>query len=204
MALNFTGGREISAESGADRTAIWSQGLQLLKAHPLFGVGIGRMADYTDVHLTAHNTLIVCAVELGLVGLYFWCLFLYPTMRNAMDVASKRQANEGDKSIFKEDLTPEPAICLESSSTSEVSHLGRLVVLSFTGFLVTGWFLSRSFVLTFFLLGGIAEVVFQLALERGMVDSRMPLARVLRNSGVLMIVLLLAMYVLLRLVHLMH
>ena len=27
MALNFTGGREISAESGADRTALWGEGL---------------------------------------------------------------------------------------------------------------------------------------------------------------------------------
>ena len=48
MALNFTGGRDISEESGADRTALWGEGLEIFKAHPLFGVGFGNMVDYTD------------------------------------------------------------------------------------------------------------------------------------------------------------
>ena len=44
MALHFTGGRQISAESGSDRTALWGEGLEILKAHPLFGVGFGNYA----------------------------------------------------------------------------------------------------------------------------------------------------------------
>ena len=39
-ALNFTGGREISASAGQDRTGLWSEGLELLKSHPFFGVAL--------------------------------------------------------------------------------------------------------------------------------------------------------------------
>ena len=67
MALHFTGGRDISANAGEDRTALWGEGLQILKSHPLFGVGLGSMSDYTDSHHTAHNSVVVCAAELGLI-----------------------------------------------------------------------------------------------------------------------------------------
>jgi len=79
-----------------------------------------------------------------------------------------------------------------------------LVVLSFTGFLVAGWFLSRAYVMTFFLLGGIAEVVYEMALQRGMIAPRLPKARVLSYSGIFAISLVLLMYILLRLTNLMH
>jgi len=52
MAIHFTGGRSISADAGEDRTALWSEGLQIIKAHPVFGVGFGGFGDYTDGHLT--------------------------------------------------------------------------------------------------------------------------------------------------------
>jgi hypothetical protein len=51
-----------------------------------------------------------------------------------------------------------------------------LLVLSLTGFLVAGWFLSRAYVMTFFLLGGMVEVVYEMALRRGMITSRLSLA----------------------------
>jgi len=204
MALNFTGGREISAEQGADRTSLWSQGLQIFRAHPFFGVGLNRMPDFTDVHLTAHNSLVVCAVEIGFIGLFFWCIFLLSSMRDALAVASPINVKESDKVHSANPVFHEETSHLETIDVNEINHLGRIVVLSFTGFLVTAWFLSRSFVLTFFLLGGIAEVVFQLALERGMISPRLPLPRVLRSSGFLAIALILAMYVLIRVVNLTH
>ena len=71
----------ISAEAGADRTVLWGEDLALLKSHPLFGVGFGRMAEHTQ--LTAHNSIVVCAAELGLFGLYFWSMFLFATVRDA-------------------------------------------------------------------------------------------------------------------------
>jgi O-antigen ligase len=204
MALQFTGGRAISAESGADRTSLWGQGLEIFKAHPLFGVGFGNMPDYTDDHHTAHNTVVVCAVELGLFGLYFWSLFLFTTARDALAVASPTKVTEGEPIVPEESPFPQSAWKVEVSDKAEINHLGRLMVLSLTGFLVAGIFLSRAYVMTFFLLGGMVEVVFQMALDRGMIAPRLSLARALTYASGLAISLLLAMYALLRIVNLTH
>ena len=205
MALNFTGGRDISSGAGSDRTALWSAGLQMLKSHPFFGVGLGSFTDNCDgCGLTAHNSLVICAAELGLFGLYFWCLFLFPSIRDAVALASPSKVSEANP------LIPEKAL-FESASggvvvigKEEINHLGRLLVLSFTGFLVAGWFLSRAYVMTFFLLGGMIEAVYEMALRRGMIAPRLRMKRVLSYTGILAISLIILMYILLRTVNLMH
>lgn len=84
-ASGFTGGRDISTSAGEDRTEYWGDGLELLKAHPLFGIGFNNMPDY--IGHTAHNSIVVCAAELGLCGLFFWSMFLFPTFRDSFAVA---------------------------------------------------------------------------------------------------------------------
>ena len=201
-ALNFTGGRDISANAGSDRTALWGTGLELLKSHPLFGVGFGNFADYAG--LTAHNSVVVCAAELGMFGLYFWALFLFPTMRDALAIASPEKVTEVQPVIIDTARFPQMQANIEAIDKADVNRLGHLMVVSLTGFLVAAWFLSRAFILTLFLLGGMAEVVFEMALRRGMISPRLPLTRVLRNAGGLAITLVLLMYILLRTVNLMH
>jgi O-antigen ligase len=202
--LNFTGGRDISTSAGEDRTALWGEGLQVWKSHPLFGVGFGDMPDYTDSHKTAHNTLVVCVAELGLVGLYFWSLFLYPTLRNALVIASPTKVNEGEPIVPEKALFPQARRTVEVLDKAEINRLGRLMILSFTGFFVTGWFLSRAYVMTLFLLGGMTETIYEMALQRQMVPPRLPPSRVLRNAGAMAVLLLLFMYVMLRIVNLTH
>jgi hypothetical protein len=196
MALHFTGGRAISAESGSDRTALWSEGLQMLKSHPLFGVGFGNFAD--NAGLTAHNSIVVCAAELGLFGLYFWSLFLFSTIRDTLKIASPGKVSEGDAIVVEEGPYRGPATRIEEIDKAEVNYLGRLVLLSLTGFLVAGLFLSRAYVLTLFLLGGIAEALYEMALSRKMIPPRLPLARALPYAGVLAISLVLVMYITVR------
>ena len=200
MALNFTGGREISAEAGSDRTALWGESLQLLKSHPLFGVGLGSLPDYLG-H-TAHNSVAVCAAELGLFGLYFWCMFLFPTARDVLAIASPARVSEGQPIVLEGERYPQEARTVEEVDKAEVNRLGRLMVLSLTGFLAAGWFLSRAFVMTFFLLGGMAEVVFEMAFRREVIAPRMGLLRVLPRAGVLAVSLIFLLYILLRTVHL--
>src|SRR5438874_3300288 len=103
-ALHFTGGREISAQSGSDRTALWGGGLQLLKSHPLFGVGFGNFADFFG-H-TAHNSIVVCAAELGLLGLFFWSMFLFPTVQDAFAIASRAKVTEPEPIPVREGPIP--------------------------------------------------------------------------------------------------
>lgn len=205
MALHFTGGREISAQSGSDRTALWSSGLQMVKSHPLFGVGLGSFADNCDgCGHTAHNSVIICVAELGMIGLYFWCLFLFPTIRDALAIASPANVSEAEPVEPVDDGFPLTIRKIEAIDKADINRMGRLLVLSLTGFLVAGWFLSRAYVMTFFLLGGMVEVVYEMALRRGMIAPRLPFARVLLYSGGLAISLVLLMYIILRITNLMH
>jgi O-antigen ligase len=57
------------------RYAIWDAGLRMVSAHPIGGVGVGsfqhRVRDYNENlgRRAAHNTLLLCAAELGIPGL---------------------------------------------------------------------------------------------------------------------------------------
>jgi O-antigen ligase len=83
-ALGFSGGRDVSA--GDDRVAAWATGLMLIRAHSIFGVGFNKFSDFNEI--TAHNTFVVCAAELGLVGVLCWVLLIFVTVRNVV-VANK-------------------------------------------------------------------------------------------------------------------
>jgi O-antigen ligase len=132
MALHFTGGREISASSGEDRTALWGESLQLFKSHPLFGVGFGNLPDYLG-H-TAHNSVAVCAGELGFLGLFFWSLFLVPTLRDSLVLASPEKVSEGRPVVGETELFPRETRTIEHIDKDEVNHLGGLLLLSIAGF----------------------------------------------------------------------
>ena len=202
MALQFTGGRAISADTGADRTALWGGGLEVLKSYPLFGVGLGQLPDYLGQ--TAHNSIMVCAAELGLVGLYFWSLFILSSVRNAMVIASPEQISEVRLPTTGESPPLFPIWKGEHLSRIDVNRMGLSLLLSLTGFLVSAWFLSRAFVMTFFLLGGIVQVVYEEAHREGMHDSKIPLPRLLVYTLVLSGSLLIAVYFLVRILNRMH
>lgn len=204
MALQFTGGRSISADAGEDRTDLWGQGLQLFKTHPIFGVGYGHLWEYTNAYLTAHNSIIVCAGELGILGLYFWSLYLFPTMRDALAVSSPRKVNDSEQIVTEEDLNSRERWKVEQLDKDEINRLGRLIFFSLTGFLVAGWFLSRAFVMTLFLLGGMAEAIYEMALQRGMIAPRLRLPPVMRYSAGLACAMILVMYVMVRVLNLTH
>lgn len=202
MAMHFTGGRDITASAGADRTQLWSEGLQMLKSHPLFGVGPGSMGDLTESHHTAHNSVVVCAAELGMFGLFFWCLFLFPTLRDALALASPEKVGESEQPLPEEGplhLATSKAGVIDKM---EINRLGRSLLLSLTGLLVAGWFLSRAYVMTLFLLGGMVEVVYEMAMQRGMIAPRMRMARALPYAGGFAVFLVLVMYIILRILNL--
>jgi hypothetical protein len=65
-------------------------------------------------------------------------------------------------------------------------------------------FLSRAFVLTLFLLGGMAEVVYEMALRRGMVAPRMRLGPVMAYTAGLTVAFVPAMYIMVLILNRMH
>jgi len=70
LPILLLGGRSGAESSTEERTECWWVGLHLLFQSPVFGVGAGQ---FTEHHrLTAHNTFILAAAELGLPGLLLW------------------------------------------------------------------------------------------------------------------------------------
>ncbi len=121
MALNFTGGRAVSSkdESAGGRIEAWAQGLNMLTYHPVAGVGYHRFSDH-HTH-TAHNTLVVCFGELGLLGYWVWLglvLMVFTQLSRAADAALP--------------------------GTDEQLWATR-AKMSFIGFFVCSMFLSRAF-----------------------------------------------------------
>jgi hypothetical protein len=136
--------------------------------------------------------------------LFFWCFFLFAAIRNVLVIASPQKVSETDPIQTDEETFSQAGIKLEAIDKAEINRLGSLLLLSLTGFCVSGWFLSRAYILTLFLLGGLVEVVYEMALRRGMVAPRLPIARTALYSAGLAAALVLLMYVLLRTVNLMH
>jgi hypothetical protein len=112
--------------------------------------------------------------------------------------------SEGEPIVHEDGPFPQAVRRVEALDKEEVNRLARVLILSLTGFLITCWFLSRAFAITLFILGGMVEVVYEMALQRGMIGPRLRLARVLPYTGILAISLLLAMYILLRTMNLMR
>jgi hypothetical protein len=97
VALNFGGGRGISPSEGADRMSAWATGLELLKNAPLFGVGFGRFTEFNDI--TAHNSIVLCLAELGLVGTTLWLALLVTTtmdLNNLIRLREEATITDGD------------------------------------------------------------------------------------------------------------
>jgi len=185
MALDFTGGRGISAVEGADRLEAWASGLEMFKRAPLFGIGFGAFTDFNDI--TAHNSFVLCLAELGLVGTTLWVALLVTTMTNLNRIISQQQkkikpttakAVDGRKEEFTF-LDPMPDSC-ESPAAAEVATAmttdvekvikseSRHIIpirwllamrLALVGFIATCWFLSRSYSTPMYLVLGLATAM---------------------------------------------
>ena len=137
---NFTAGREVSIEGGVDRLDLWADGLQMVKSSPIWGVGYHGFADQSD--LTAHNSFLLCAAELGLLGYLPWlALFVVTLLQLRAVERSERIGTESDRTV-----------------SAQAFSLSLVVV----AFLTTSWFLSRAYQPTPFLALGMAAALAEL------------------------------------------
>jgi hypothetical protein len=246
IVIGWSGGREISVGAGSDRLEAWSTGLELIKHHPIFGVGFQRFSEYFEI--TAHNSIVVCAAELGMVGLFFWVLFVLPTLRDAIIVNTNGTAEQttepeedtpytrslGIRPAIADRVQPAPAATMayasaapspaptghaayhaklaayygtqedetDELSEADIRRMARLMMIALTGYLVAGWFLSRAYVMTLFIYGGMVEVIYQMALAHHISPPRLPFLRLTRLSAMTAVGLLLIVYIMLRIQHL--
>lgn len=73
------GGRTGAESSTMERTECWWVGMHLVFASPGFGVGSGQFLEHH--YLTAHNSYILAAAELGLPGLLLWTAIVYVALK---------------------------------------------------------------------------------------------------------------------------
>lgn len=166
IALNFAGGRAISVEGGMDRLRIWSDGLEIFKHAPIFGVGFGQFSDYGT--LTAHNSFLLCFAELGLIGTFFWVALLVTTILDLNAIAKYGDSTLKNKVVHPSSesqfnnfgVQGRAAVSTLSSfkipSPVDAARWARALRLSLIAFVATAWFLSRSYTVTLYLLLGIS------------------------------------------------
>jgi O-antigen ligase len=139
---------EMSAdeESAEGRIDAWYEAFEMLREHPVFGVGKGLFVDHN--YLTAHNSFVLAIAELGIVGYFVWLANLLLT---GMMLVRLVKASVPPS----EDAAPEAGAADESWATLH----GMAVALAYSmlGTLVAAFFLSRSYVNILYLL--IATVV---------------------------------------------
>lgn len=191
FALNFTGGRGISAADGVDRLELWAEGLQYFKRAPLFGIGFNEFGDSDFSSLTAHNSFVLCLAELGLLGSTVFMGLLVTTFMglggviNAQALADPIAEDNSEREVVNDDESHPCAEITESGTEaitsavraceleteSELDHdVSVLAVkpyavalrLTFISFITTSFFLSRSYSPIMFLMLGLAVAIIAL------------------------------------------
>jgi hypothetical protein len=123
-------------ESAMGRLEAWSEGLQMLKHSPIWGVGF---AQFSDKHvLVAHNSFVHCFAELGLVGYFAWLGAIVATFWY-LERIGVTEANE--------------------AGSPELVRWARALGLSLLTFLAGALFLSRAYSVSLFLLVGMGTAL---------------------------------------------
>ncbi|MCX7088110.1 MAG: hypothetical protein NTV00_08680, partial [Methylococcales bacterium] len=120
----------------------------MLIHHPLFGVG---MNGFTDHHFrTAHNSYVLIIAELGSIGFMIWMSFLLLTFFMLYQVAFY------NKPLFKKVAADTQGISevLSDEALDEIS-LAKSSFFSMIGFVVTAFFLSRSYAFILYIYAGV-------------------------------------------------
>jgi O-antigen ligase len=133
------GGRQTSisqalaSDTGQGRIQIWSDGLDVFRQAPLFGVGVGEFGEL--VGHAAHNSFVQCYAELGLFGGIFFTGAFYCAFRSLIRLGQAWR--------------PEDA--------SEVTRLRPYILAILTGYTMGTLSLTRSYTLTTYLVLGLVE-----------------------------------------------
>ncbi len=89
------GGRsgEEAESSSLERIDLLYEGMDMIRAYPLLGVGTGQFIDHAFNGMTAHNSYVLAAAELGVPGNMFWLMLLYTSIKIPWVVATRPPAN---------------------------------------------------------------------------------------------------------------
>lgn len=146
------------SDRAAGRVDIWLVAVQIIRSHPVFGVGLGGFAKAFDRHVSetpgmsleigrgraSHNILLNVQSELGIVGLVLFVILAGMTLRSGLAaVVNWRRVG-----------------------SAQTASLALAIWLSAVGILVTGLFLDVQYWKLFWLLLALPEVMRRLSEER--------------------------------------
>lgn len=66
-------------DSASERVQCLGEGMAIFRYHPFAGVGYDQFTEYH--YLTAHNSVVLAAAELGAIGLFLWVAVVYVSMK---------------------------------------------------------------------------------------------------------------------------
>jgi len=190
LALNFSGGREVSVHAGSDRFTLWGDGLEMFKQHPLLGVGFGNFGSQDFGH-TAHNSFVVCLAELGIIGYSLWM---------GLIAFSLSGLNSLIVSVRDEELDP---AALEDGTASdeektEFNRWATALQISLGGFLAAAFFLSRAYVFYLYLILGMAVALLALSSGEEEPIGRKPLRQLIGLTAKFSFAAIVLVYIALR------
>ncbi len=135
----------ISAEEGAARGRLvaWADGNRMLKRYPVFGQGHDRFEEFSEDGRSAHNSFVQCWGELGLFGYFFWLAMVLATLKDSYAL-SGAEAEE-------QELEDQEA----RRTARDLPRLARAGLAGLVGFLVAGFFLTRTYHLPLYVLFGL-------------------------------------------------
>jgi len=116
--------------SASGRVMEWGVGIQMLKEHPLFGFGYMRWPDYSG-GMAAHNSLVNCFAELGLIGYACWFTLCFVVVKSVWQIS-----------------------CAGNLVDRQTRTLANGLFAALVGYLTASFFLTRTYnPVLFFLLG---------------------------------------------------
>jgi O-antigen ligase len=127
LALDFTGGRGISAADGADRLEAWANGLEMFKSAPLFGIGFNGFTDLYEI--TAHNSFVLCLAELGILGSTLWMALLVTTTMNLNRIIRPQEKKHAGRFLGLQRLFEMSYIHFAGSRETDFAPLAGTIVL---------------------------------------------------------------------------
>lgn len=122
--------------SASGRVYAWIDGLIILKAHPILGVGFNKFMLYHS--RASHSAFIQCMAELGLVGYFFWLALIY--------------------TCFKDLITVEKQL-----PGTDLAKYAIITQVAMVGFLCSAYFLSQAYNPVIYILFAISTVIADLS-----------------------------------------
>ncbi len=134
------GGRtgEEAESSSLERIDLLYEGIDMIRAYPVLGVGTGQFIDHAYNGMTAHNSYVLAAAELGLPGSLLWLMLVYSSVKIPWLVA----------------LRPPPGL------DESVRPFALALVVAFAGILVGVFFLSFNYKAVLFVYFGLAGALY--------------------------------------------